>query len=283
MPLPSDHPEPGRPTAYARAAATVRRVSTALPGRSAERVPGGWLVPAALAGALAAGLLLGPMLVPASADRAGAAAAVQAIGDGAVADPPGRAGAADQRRAERRAEKAHDRRAHRRATRPTVPLTTRFPTVRGLTVDPGEKVTAAIPQTLPLPARSGTGRRIVYAGTAQHLWIVAADGTVVRDYPVTGRVDRPGPGRYRVYSESAASSNPIAQVSFAHMVRFAHGVTGAAIGFHAIPRWTNGRPLQTPDSLGLALGMGGCIRQTDDQARYLYRWAHIGDRVVVLR
>ena len=164
-----------------------------------------------------------------------------------------------------------------------MPLTTRFPTVTGQTVDPGPRVLASIPESLPLPARSGVGRRIVYGASAQHLWVVDAGGAVVRDYPVTGRVDRPGPGRYRVYSTSAASYNPIAKVTFAHMVRFAHGVTGAAIGFHSIPRWANGRPLQTPASLGLALGRGGCIRQTNANAAALYRWVRVGDRVVVVR
>lgn len=158
----------------------------------------------------------------------------------------------------------------------------RFPTVTGRTVSPPARVTRQIAATLPLPAGSGKGRRIVYSATQQHLWIVDASGTVLRDYPVTGRVDRPGPGRYRVYSMSRVSYNPVAEVSFTHMVRFAHGVTGAAIGFHSIPRWENGAPLQTDASLGLALGRGGCIRQTMDNAKFLYRWTDIGDRVVVV-
>ncbi len=178
---------------------------------------------------------------------------------------------------------------HRRAgdaarrARPAVPLSVRFPTVTGQTIAPGRKVLSTIAATLPLPAGSGVGRRIVYGASAQHLWIVDGRGTVVRDYPVTGRADRPGPGRYRIYSKSPTSSNPVAEVTFAHMVRFAHGVTGAAIGFHDIPRWGNGAVLQTPESLGLALGRGGCIRQTDENARFLYRWARVGDRVVVVK
>ncbi len=158
----------------------------------------------------------------------------------------------------------------------------RFPTVTGRTVSPPARVTRQIAATLPLPAESGKGRRIVYSSSQQHLWIVDVSGAVLRDYPVTGRVDRPGVGTYRVYSMSRASYNPVAKVSFTHMVRFAHGVTGAAIGFHGIPRWENGAPLQTEESLGLALGRGGCIRQTVQNAKFLYRWADVGDRVVVV-
>lgn len=175
-----------------------------------------------------------------------------------------------------------DRRGTKRFDPADPSLIYRFPTVTGRTVSPPTGVTRRIALALPLPAESGKGRRIVYSASQQHLWIVDASGAVLRDYPVTGRVDRPGPGRYRVYSMSRVSYNPVAKVSFTHMVRFAHGVTGAAIGFHSIPRWQNGAPLQTEESLGLALGRGGCIRQTVPNAKFLYRWADLGERVVVV-
>jgi hypothetical protein len=162
-------------------------------------------------------------------------------------------------------------------------LTARYPTTYGNTISPSAALLASIPQHLPLPGSSGSGRRVIYDGISQHLWIVAADGSLVRDYPVTGRSDRPGAGTYHVYSMSTSSYNPIAKVSFGHMVRFAHGVTGAAIGFHSIPVWYNGKPLQTAASLGLALGRGGCVRQTVANATFLYGWVHLGDKVVVVR
>jgi hypothetical protein len=137
--------------------------------------------------------------------------------------------------------------------------------------------------TRPLPAGSGTGRRIVYAETAAHLWVVAADGTVLRDYPVTGRIGRPRSGTYRVYSMSAVSVNPGQKLRFELMVRFAHGLTGAPIGFHTIPREYDGTPIQAESDLGKAIGQGGCVRQSRVDAQWLYGWVRLGDKVVVLR
>lgn len=137
--------------------------------------------------------------------------------------------------------------------------------------------------TRPLPASSGSGRRIVYAETAAHLWIVGADGTVLRDYPVTGRIGRPKSGTYRVYSQSAVSWNPGQKLRFELMVRFAHGITGAPIGFHTIPREYDGTPIQAESDLGKAIGQGGCVRQSRVDAQWLYRWVRLGDKVVVLR
>lgn len=265
--------------------------------------------------AFVSGLLVGPAIAaPRSApsDRATVAPGVAA--DGASAD-----GAHKQRRHKKKTQQAPSTDAASTATaavdetsdddlgldaatpaKPTEPAKTagttekahrfdpadpglvyRYPTLTGQTVSPPARLTAKIAQNLPLPAKSGTGRRIVYSASEQHLWIVDAAGTVLRDYPVTGRVDRPGPGTYSVYSKSEQSYNPIAKVTFTHMVRFAYGVTGASIGFHSIPKWTNGKALQTDASLGLALGRGGCVRQTMANATYLYDWSKVGDKVVV--
>jgi lipoprotein-anchoring transpeptidase ErfK/SrfK len=137
--------------------------------------------------------------------------------------------------------------------------------------------------TRALPARSGTGRRIVYAERSAHLWIVAADGTVLRDYKVTGRIDRPRPGTYRVWSKSEHTSNPKEKLTFDLMVRFARGYTGAPIGFHTIPRTYSGTPIQSESQLGTAIGRGGCVRQSRVDAAWLYSWVRVGDTVVVLR
>ena len=136
--------------------------------------------------------------------------------------------------------------------------------------------------TRPLPAHSGSGRRIVYAERAAHLWVVGADGQVLRDYPVTGRVGRPSPAVYRVYSKSPTAYNPGEKLRFDFMVRFAYGITGARIGFHTIPRYLDGVPIQLESQLGQAIGMGGCVRQSRVNATWLYGWAHVGDTVVVL-
>ena len=66
-----------------------------------------------------------------------------------------------------------------------------------------------------------------------------------------------------------------------HMIRFAHGRT-MAIGFHSIPRYPGGRPLQSEAQLG-TWRSSGCIRQADHKAAALYRWTPVGTKVVVLR
>jgi len=137
--------------------------------------------------------------------------------------------------------------------------------------------------TRSLPKDSGKGRRIVYAETAAHLWIVNAKGQVVRDYKVTGRPGRPKPGTYKVFSKSPTAVNPGQKLRFELMVRFTHGVTGAAIGFHTIPKTYQGVPIQDAKDLGKAIGSGGCVRQKRIDAQWLYRWVDVGDTVVVLR
>ena len=153
---------------------------------------------------------------------------------------------------------------------------------------PGDRPAPVVPAkpawkpTKPLPAHSGTGRRIVYAERTAHLWIVGADGTVLRDYKVTGRADRPRPGTYHVFSKSRTTSNPKEKLTFDLMVRFTHGVTGAPIGFHTIPKTYSGHPIQSEKDLGRAIGMGGCVRQSRADAEWLYAWSRVGDTVVVL-
>jgi hypothetical protein len=173
--------------------------------------------------------------------------------------------------------------APRRAATPLAGV----PAARVRAADPlppraGGPAPAYVP-TRPLPARSGTGRRIVYAERAAHLWVVGADGAVLRDYPVTGRAGRPKPGVYHVYSKSTVAVNPGEKLRFEYMVRFAVGITGARIGFHTIPRYYDGVPIQSESQLGRAIGAGGCVRQTRADARWLYGWSRVGDTVVVLR
>lgn len=134
-----------------------------------------------------------------------------------------------------------------------------------------------------LPPGSGSGRRIVYTEQVpQHIWLVNADGRVERDFAASGRRDWPRAGVYHVFSKSAWGSNPGYGVTFRWMVRFTIGHT-AAIGFHSIPRYRDGRPMQTLAQLGQAVGRGGCAHSADPDARYLFDWARIGTKVVVLR
>jgi hypothetical protein len=144
--------------------------------------------------------------------------------------------------------------------------------------------TAPKPAVHPVvPARSGTGRRIVYSERVpQHIWLVNADGSVARDFAASGRVNWPRTGTFRVFSKSLRSNNARYGVTFRWMVRFTIG-HASAIGFHSIPRYYNGRPMQSVAQLGQAVGKGGCPHSADANAQFLYTWAHIGTRVVVTR
>lgn len=126
-----------------------------------------------------------------------------------------------------------------------------------------------------------------------HLWIVGADDKVVAQWPVTGRWDRPAKGVYHVYSKSEYSQNAHSKASFRWMVRFAWGTTdeAAPIGFHSIPIYYADNPerhalkgdrMSKLSDLGLPVATGGCVRQRDEDAAFLYRWARVGDTVVVL-
>ena len=140
------------------------------------------------------------------------------------------------------------------------------------------------------PLDGGKGRRIVYDKALMTVWIVDDADKVVRRYPVVGRWDRPLAGKYRIYSKSENSSNSFSKVNFRNMVRFAWGqASDAAIGFHTIPVFyadtefgRAGQRMHGLDQLGLPIARGGCVRQSDKDADFLYAWSKIGDRVVVL-
>jgi hypothetical protein len=141
----------------------------------------------------------------------------------------------------------------------------------------------AAPEPPPFPAlppNSGTGRRIVYANQAQRVWLVEADGTLRDSYAVSGRRNVPSPGTYHVYSKSERTWAGHGGITMNHMVRFAWG-TRLSIGFHSIPRYGNGTPMQTEDQLG-TFQSAGCVRQADGKAEALYHWSQVGDTVVVV-
>ena len=131
--------------------------------------------------------------------------------------------------------------------------------------------------------RKHHGKRVVYDKALMTVWLINKRDEVVARYPVVGRFDRPAKGVYRIYSKSPQSSNPFSKVTFNHMVRFAWGPdTKASIGLHAIPRYYDGKPMHSIKELGLAIARGGCVRLSEKAAAHVYRFADVGDRVVVL-
>ena len=124
-------------------------------------------------------------------------------------------------------------------------------------------------------------KHVVYGRSAQRIWLIDADGSLFDTYPVSGKSTSPAPGRHSVFSKSVKAWSLGGGSTMDHMVRFAKGSRGIAIGFHAIPRSHSGTPAQTVAELG-HYRSAGCVRQQDGKAAQLYDWAPIGTPVVVL-
>lgn len=150
---------------------------------------------------------------------------------------------------------------------------------------PPTTTTTTLPPSWMLPANSGTGRRVVYSKTHQRVWTVEADGTVSQTHLVSGRRtwDQPLPGTYSVFSRSSYTCNiKNPEICWRYMVRFTKGPGGDNIGFHEIPTNTRtGAKLQSESQLGTALS-SGCVRQATRDAIYIWNWAPVGTKVVVL-
>lgn len=132
-----------------------------------------------------------------------------------------------------------------------------------------------------LPDGSGSGRRVVYGINVQWVWAVDSMNNVVHVMPVSGHPDMPLPGEYSVKSQSLHTySTAVNNIRFNYMTRFALGPEKGNIGFHAIPT-KNGKPLQTEEQLG-TFRSAGCVRMSTKDAKFVYSFAKIGTKVVVL-
>ena len=150
---------------------------------------------------------------------------------------------------------------------------------------PPTTTTTTLPPEWVLPAGTGSGRRVVYSKSRMRVWAVEADGQVSKTHRVSGRRtwNQPTPGTYSVFSRSRYTcniGNPY--ICWRFMVRFTKGPGGDNIGFHEIPTDTRtGRKVQSISQLGQALS-GGCVRQAPSDAAFMWDWAPIGTKVVVL-
>ena len=141
--------------------------------------------------------------------------------------------------------------------------------------------TTVLVEVAPVPVGSGTGRRIVYANRQQRVWVINENNEVIRTFLVSGMLGQPGKGTFRVFSKSPTSFSPeFAGVTFRFMTRFAIGRNGGNIGFHEIPV-RNKKPMQTVEELGAFKG-SGCLRSSTQDAIFIYQWAKIGTKVVVV-
>ncbi len=91
----------------------------------------------------------------------------------------------------------------------------------------------------------------------------------------------PAPGVYEVFSKSETAFAGHDGITMRYMVRFTRASSGLAIGFHSIPNYAGGEPMQTEEQLG-EFHSAGCVRQSLGHAAALYEWAPVGTVVHVL-
>jgi putative cell wall-binding protein len=130
----------------------------------------------------------------------------------------------------------------------------------------------------------GAGKRILYSNSQQRVWLIDEAETLIDSYLVSGREGVPRAGTYTVYSKSRFTRASYGGITMEYMVRFVPPYmfgNRLAYGFHSIPRYPDGTPMQTEGELGTFLS-GGCVRQADHKAQALYEWAPIGTPVMVL-
>jgi peptidoglycan hydrolase-like protein with peptidoglycan-binding domain len=133
----------------------------------------------------------------------------------------------------------------------------------------------------PLPPGSGSGRRVVYDRAGQRVWAVGKNGEIIRSWLVSGsQYNNEMPGTHTVYSRSERSTAWNGKAHLPLMIRYQETRIGH-IGFHAIPlKVSDNSPYQTTDELGNRLS-GGCQRQHNLDAKFLWAFADVGTTVVV--
>jgi lipoprotein-anchoring transpeptidase ErfK/SrfK len=149
-----------------------------------------------------------------------------------------------------------------------------------------DETTTTLPQYSlnAIPPSSGTGRRIVVANTANMLWVVGDDGKMIDSWLVSGKPGVPYVGTYHVMSKARYSHGILGHedISMEYATRFAISPNRKnTLDFHAIP-YRGGKPMQTEAQLG-TWQSGGCVRMTKDHAAWIFNWADIGTKVVILK
>ncbi|MEU2053366.1 hypothetical protein [Streptomyces bungoensis] len=124
-----------------------------------------------------------------------------------------------------------------------------------------------------LPSGSGTGERVVYSVDDDRVWLVDEHNQVLRSFGVNpGTVDPPV-GTYWVTSRSNAVTGTDG-VPIEHVVRFT-SVDGVVIGFSAVVG-------AGADTTTGSVKTGG-IRERREDGDAMWKFATIGERVVVIR
>lgn len=123
-----------------------------------------------------------------------------------------------------------------------------------------------------VPAQSGTGLRVVYSVSADHVWLVEENNKARASFDVTPSTVDPLPGQYAVTSRSGSITGSDG-VAIEHVVRFAT-VEGVSIGFSAAV--DGSMPEPNPEE------RTGGIRSTREDGTAMWKFAAVGVQVVVV-
>jgi hypothetical protein len=137
------------------------------------------------------------------------------------------------------------------------------------------------PDAPPLPANSGSGKRVVYDRAGQRVWAIDKNERVIRSWLVSGsKYNNEVPGEHVVYSRSATSTAWNGKAILPKMIRYTKTKIGA-IGFHGIPiHVSDGSRYMKDSELGTRLS-GGCTRQANLDADFMWDFAQVGTKVIV--
>ncbi len=136
-----------------------------------------------------------------------------------------------------------------------------------------------VPSGPPLPANSGSGRRIVYSNAQQRIWLVEANGQVSHSFLVSGRHGLPAVGTYHVYAKFVLE--PDGSLFLPWTLKFDPLPSGGVVNIHGIPLNQQMQPIE-PDFLLGTPESHGCLRLSQVNAEFVYNWAPLGTTVVVM-
>ncbi|WP_067420279.1 L,D-transpeptidase, partial [Carbonactinospora thermoautotrophica] len=124
------------------------------------------------------------------------------------------------------------------------------------------------------PARSGTGKRVVYSLSKQRVWLIDERNRVVRYYAVSGPRRSLPVGAYKVYERASTLADDPNGPPAQYVVRFAYGRDGKPLAFETVPGVdllaTGGQPSRD-------------VRQRAADARALWDFAPVGTKIIVIR
>ncbi|MGC0422329.1 L,D-transpeptidase [Embleya sp. AB8] len=144
----------------------------------------------------------------------------------------------------------------------------------------------------PVPANSGSGKRVVYSLKDSHVWLVNDAEQMLREYPVAAAPIKPQPGTFQVTQKKEEAQTGSDGLRITYSVRFG-AVQGLPLGFAATDTPldqidTGAKPGPTPSGTGRprtsapASKQSAGIRSKTEDGAALWAFAPVGTPVIVV-